>query len=285
MRRAPGAAVVAVVELDEDDLVRDHVREIIPAMRGIVVEDGRGDHVLLARDLAPEIVALGQYVDVDLGVARALLVADAGAVAKRQRPALRRRGDRAPEAEGDEAVIAGPVRRGRRVERGGEIVGRLRREIDMRLRRRRLYAGAGLAGGADHAAHRHDEIGAGQFAGPRDHLGRVDGVDMVRVAPVGHRGPVGGEAEAVPVERERLGREPGVADGDRIGLIDAGVELRARRPEAAVDPRGRDQIVDLRVDRLGRAADRPVDQVHVSLLLSPYSLRGRGCCRARSARR
>src|SRR5262245_27649204 len=130
---APGPAVIAVVELDEDDLVRDYVREIIPAMTGIVVEDGRGDHVLLALYLFPEVVALRQHVDVNLCVARAFFVADAGAVAERERPALRRRAGRAPEAEGDEAIVAGPVRRRRGVEPRGESVRRFGGEIDMGL--------------------------------------------------------------------------------------------------------------------------------------------------------
>ncbi len=126
----------------------------------------------------------------------------------------------------------------------------------MRFGGRRLDSRARDDRRAQLAAHRDDQVAAGQRFGDRLHLGGIVPLQLFLVSEVPDSAGHARQAEAMGVERHRLGRQPGVADGDGIGLVDAGVELLARRPEAAIDARGRDQIIDRRLDRCGSFAPR-----------------------------
>lgn len=91
-------------------------------------------------------------------------------------------------------------------------------------------------------AHAEHVVAPGQGPGGVGHFLGIGG-ELPRVGKVLHGGFMAGNAEAVLIERERTLGQPGVADRYRIGLVDAGVELLARRPEAPVDARGGQQVI------------------------------------------
>src|SRR6267143_685077 len=94
-------------------------------------------------------------------------------------------------------------------------------------------------------------VGAATAQGNLCDLSGVGRVGSVLALPVGDRGAMPPEAEAVLIEREGTG-EARVADGHGIGRVDGRVELLARGPEAAVDARCWHQVVDRRLHFRGR---------------------------------
>ena len=130
--------------------------------------------------------------------------------------------------------------RGRRDGRAIELLGDARRaalrEIHVRLRGRRLHGRTGGRGGAHHAAHRHDEVGATQLRT----TWATSGVGRVRTVVVCQSTmSVLWRARQKPCSSSVNGPARRALRIDRIGCIDAGVEFLTGCPEAAVDARGR----------------------------------------------
>src|SRR3954447_5393097 len=101
----PGAVAVRVVELEEQDLVAGHVREVPPAVVGVELE-------LRPAGRRPEFADVAQRVlrdpvdEVQL-VGQALVGTDAAEVADGERPVLRWRAEDPPDAGGQRPPVAG----------------------------------------------------------------------------------------------------------------------------------------------------------------------------------
>ena len=165
--------MIRVVELDEDHLLGLHVREVPPAVPGRIVEDGRGEHVLLARDRGVERIPRGDLSHIDLGVVRTLVITHRAALAQRERHVLRRRRQGAPQTEADEAPVTRAFRLKLAVERGGAALRATLSEVHVRLGGGRLHRRTRSRGVAHHATERYHDIRAGQAL--RD-LGNLGGI-------------------------------------------------------------------------------------------------------------
>src|SRR6185437_7943652 len=180
VRYAPGAGVVAVVELEEQDLVAGHAREVPPLVTGIVVEleaaGSRGVRghlrVQVAGDLVHEVQA----------VVQPFAGADAPVVAQGQRPVLRRRAEHAPQAGDQRPAEAGAAGEAGGVGVRGPAAGAGDREVVMHQGGLRL---GGVVGGrrraAQHPAQRRNPVGP--RAGPHElrHLADVYPVYLVAI--------------------------------------------------------------------------------------------------------
>ncbi len=261
------------MELQQQRLVPVHVREVPPAVGGVVLEDSRGGLVGVGH-WGEHRLALGNLVHDVEHIGHALVVADAAVVTDGQGAVLRRIREGPPEAGIDEPLVAGPIRTHPLVDRPRLAVGAAGLGVDVSLARRGLDAalvGVGAAGAlepghvarvAEHPAAGGHEGRAGQGLDGFGHLGRIEPVDLFLVVEVRHgAGPVG-QHEAVGVEGEVLPDGAAIADPHLEGAVAAGVDLHARRDEAAVDVRSGQQVVDLGLDGADPVLDVGFQNAH-----------------------
>ena len=220
MGNPPGDVMVGVVQLEQQRLADVHVREVPPAMARLVGEDRPGRLGLRVGD-AGDLVRVGQFVDEQQEVRRSLVVGDAAVVQQRQRPVLRRRAERPPQARHDRPPE-------RAVGLGREPgIGPARVDVHVHVGRGRLGAPEIRSGPADHPADHGDVVRTGRPPDQVLRLGNVDVVKLARVIEVSDRAIVLQHREPAGIEAEVTAERPPVRDRDAPGGVPRGGHVRA----------------------------------------------------------
>ncbi len=111
VRHTPGNATVGIVELEEQRFVPIHVREIPPAVLRVVAEDRGGRAWLSSSGIGPSISSgLRNLVDDEETLRTPSSAPTLRPSHTRERRILRRRREGPPEAAGDKALVARPIR-------------------------------------------------------------------------------------------------------------------------------------------------------------------------------
>ena len=80
MWHTPGFRLITVIELEHQNLVPIHGREVPPLVFGIVVEDVSCQSLVFVRDFTQHLFVVGQLVDNEHRILCALIPADAVSV-------------------------------------------------------------------------------------------------------------------------------------------------------------------------------------------------------------
>ena len=211
-----------VVLLEDQDLVANHVGEIVPAVIGPMAQRQIGEVVGARRvgwERLREVVHVGERFGVDDAELHALVRLDGAPVAERERPILRRIGERAPAIQRHAATkpeVAHSCTDGHLTNGPFRGLGGI---VHVYVHRRRLVLADVQRRGADLRADDEHLVRSGQLHDQALDLTLVDGLDRCLVLEIFDRARVPHQREPPGVEGGGLGFGPGVVDEDVGGLV------------------------------------------------------------------